>query len=134
MGFDTMSANEELGFHADPREYGAAVEILHDLQISNVEILTNNPVKIEWLRRNGITVVKRVPLIPKQWGQQMFADRDSYLRTKIKKMGHLITLPLGEDCENGKKNEGGSKVLGNMREGKVVVNRNCSTVVDGVSS
>jgi hypothetical protein len=101
MGFDTMTANIELGFKADPRDYDLAAGILKDLGITNIELLTNNPAKIISLESNGITVTKRVPMVPQLWGDSLKEDRDDYLYTKIKKMGHLLTFPnQTKGCKN----------------------------------
>jgi hypothetical protein len=93
MGFDTMTANVELGFKADPRDYDLAAAILKDLGITNIELLTNNPAKVTSLQNNGITITKRVAMVPQLWGANVKEDRDEYLYTKIKKMGHLLTFP-----------------------------------------
>jgi 3,4-dihydroxy 2-butanone 4-phosphate synthase/GTP cyclohydrolase II len=83
-GFDTVDANSELGVPVDRREYGAAAAILHDLGLTDVRLLTNNPAKVEGLRANGITVVERVP-------HHVGASEHNefYRRTKIERMGHL---------------------------------------------
>lgn len=84
-GFDTATANTHLGFEVDARQYGLAVEILHDLGIQRIRLLTNNPLKIEALGHSGIEVVSREPLIiePKK-------ENAAYLRTKRELMGHLL--------------------------------------------
>jgi len=85
LGFDTVEANALLGLAQDSREYSAAAAILKHLGIVSVRLMTNNPAKIIGLRKNGVIVLSRVPLITKsdRW------NRD-YLRTKRKKMGHLL--------------------------------------------
>ncbi|HET8568258.1 MAG TPA: bifunctional 3,4-dihydroxy-2-butanone-4-phosphate synthase/GTP cyclohydrolase II [Candidatus Limnocylindria bacterium] len=88
-GLDTVEANVKLGFKADQREYGIGVQILRDLGVRRVRILTNNPHKLVSLY--GLEVVERVPLET--------APRDSnrsYLRTKRSKMGHLLSVIDGE--------------------------------------
>jgi 3,4-dihydroxy 2-butanone 4-phosphate synthase/GTP cyclohydrolase II len=84
-GYDTIEANELLGYPADARTYGCAVEILRDLGISAVHLMTNNPAKIQALREGGIAV-ERVPLaiMPTQ-------DNQHYLWTKQQRFGHLLT-------------------------------------------
>jgi GTP cyclohydrolase II len=84
-GFDTVDANEQLGFDADERVYLPAAEMLRQLGISRVRLLTNNPEKVAALTRCGIAVVERVPHI--------FPANDHnerYLRTKASRSGHLL--------------------------------------------
>jgi GTP cyclohydrolase II len=84
-GFDTIGANEQLGFDADERVYLPAAEILRDLGYSQVRLLTNNPEKVAALARCGITVVERVPhVFPAN------AHNEEYLRTKATRGGHLF--------------------------------------------
>lgn len=85
-GLDTVEANEALGFPADLREYELASQILKDLNITEVELLTNNPRKMIALENNGITVVKRSDL---QVGKTV--ENKKYIETKIEKMGHIFT-------------------------------------------
>ena len=85
QGLDTVEANLELGFAADARHYGVAGQILNDLKVSSVRLLTNNPDKVEQLGRLGIDVVERVP-----HGTTANGTARSYLRTKAAKLGHLI--------------------------------------------
>lgn len=90
-GLDTVQANLELNEPADGREYGAAAAILHDLGLTAVRLLTNNPDKISGLEQGGIAVVRRLPLVV---GSTPTTVR--YLRTKRERMGHH--LPLRELC------------------------------------
>ena len=87
-GLDTVEANEKLGFKPDEREYGIGIQILNDLSVKRVRLLTNNPHKMVALY--GLDVVERVPLeVPGR------ATNQAYLDTKRDKMGHLFT-PVGK--------------------------------------
>jgi 3,4-dihydroxy 2-butanone 4-phosphate synthase/GTP cyclohydrolase II len=84
-GMDTVEANLELGFQDDPRDYGISAQILRDLGVSRIRILTNNARKIEGLAAYGIEIVERVPIeVPAHDGNI------GYLRTKRAKLGHLL--------------------------------------------
>ncbi len=84
-GADTVEANQMLGFDADERDYGFAVAILRQFNLSEVRFLSNNPDKVAALELGGIRVVERIPCEPES------GDRASaYLRTKKEKLGHLI--------------------------------------------
>ena len=83
-GLDTVEANLEMGHEPDERHYGVDAQILNDLKVSSVRLLTNNPEKIDQLRELGVDVVERVPL----WvGRNGHNQR--YLETKAQKLGHL---------------------------------------------
>ena len=84
-GYDTVEANEKLGFGADLREYGIGAQILKDLGISKMRLLTNNPRKIKGLKGYDLEVVERVPL-----QMEMRKENENYLRTKHDKLGHLL--------------------------------------------
>ncbi|MET3193722.1 bifunctional 3,4-dihydroxy-2-butanone-4-phosphate synthase/GTP cyclohydrolase II [Bacillus sp. OAE603] len=84
-GLDTVEANLHLGFEADLRNYEITAQILKDLGIMKVNLLTNNPLKIEELKAYGISINERVPL-----QTEMKADNEQYLQTKLEKMGHLL--------------------------------------------
>jgi GTP cyclohydrolase II len=103
MGYDTVDANLALGHQADEREYTLAAQILADLRVSSVELLTNNPHKIEHLKKSGIPVNRRLPL-----ETTVTADNAPYLLTKAQRMNHLLRLdPLSimeERKGNGSKN------------------------------
>jgi len=87
LGFNTVDANTHLGFDVDARQYDCAIYILQDLGIQQVELITNNPIKVEALRRSPLEVVGRIPIIiPPQ------ADSRQYLQTKQDLMGHLLGL------------------------------------------
>jgi 3,4-dihydroxy 2-butanone 4-phosphate synthase/GTP cyclohydrolase II len=90
-GLDTVEANEKLGFPADLRDYGIGAQILADLGVREIELLTNNPRKIVGLEAHGLKITKRVPL---QVKPNRFNRR--YLSTKRDKLGHLLDLRLGE--------------------------------------
>lgn len=85
QGRDTVEANEELGFRADLRDYGIGAQILVDLGIRHMRLLTNNPKKIVGLESYGLEVVERVPIEP-----YINKNNERYLRTKRDKLGHLI--------------------------------------------
>jgi 3,4-dihydroxy 2-butanone 4-phosphate synthase/GTP cyclohydrolase II len=86
QGRDTVEANLELGFKDDGRDYGIAAQILRDLGISKVRLMTNNPKKIDGLVSYGLDVVERLPIeIPPHTGNIR------YLRTKQQKLGHLFS-------------------------------------------
>ena len=86
-GLDTVEANERLGFRADLRDYGIGAQILRDLGVRKLRLLTNNPKKIVGLQGYGLEVVERIPL---EMDPNDFNLR--YLRTKRDKLGHLIML------------------------------------------
>ncbi|HEX6798034.1 MAG TPA: GTP cyclohydrolase II [Ktedonobacterales bacterium] len=88
-GYDTVEANLALGLPADQRDYGEAAAMLRDLGVRQARVLTNNPLKVAGLRRHGITVVERVPLLIPPNPTNL-----RYLRTKRQKMGHLLPLPV----------------------------------------
>lgn len=85
-GFDTVEANEKLGFRADHREFALPAEMLKALGVKRVRLLSNNPDKVASLERAGIEVVERVPceVEPSEHAEE-------YLRTKKEKMGHLFS-------------------------------------------
>jgi len=90
-GKDTVEANEALGFKADMRDYGIGAQILVDLGIHNIRLMTNNPRKIKGLEGYGIEVVERVPIETRPHQENI-----EYLKVKAKKMGHLLTIKSGE--------------------------------------
>lgn len=86
-GLDTVEANEKLGFRADLRDYGIGAQILLDLGIRKIKLLTNNPRKIVGLEGYGLEIVERIPLEVKPQ-----PHNEKYLKTKRDKLGHLILL------------------------------------------
>lgn len=84
-GYDTIEANEILGFPSDMRSYDVAAAILKDLGAFKVNLMTNNPRKIDGLESHGIEIVSRVPIAMNHNEKNEF-----YLRTKKEKMGHMI--------------------------------------------
>jgi len=84
-GYDTVEANHRLGFQNDLREYNIAIRIIRALGMKSISLITNNPGKIEALRRGGILVERRIPLVitPNRFNK-------TYLRTKKRKLGHLL--------------------------------------------
>ena len=91
-GLDTVEANLALGLPIDMRDYGIGMQILRDLGISKIRLLTNNPAKRAGLSGYGLEVVERVPLAtePNPYNER-------YLATTREKMGHLLDAGLGED-------------------------------------
>ncbi|HXF37445.1 MAG TPA: bifunctional 3,4-dihydroxy-2-butanone-4-phosphate synthase/GTP cyclohydrolase II [Actinomycetota bacterium] len=85
QGRDTVEANEELGFPPDPRDYGIGAQILRDLGVRSMRLLTNNPSKLVALEGHGLSVVGRVPLETRPTPENI-----GYLRTKREKLGHLL--------------------------------------------
>jgi 3,4-dihydroxy 2-butanone 4-phosphate synthase/GTP cyclohydrolase II len=90
-GKDTVEANEALGFKADMREYGIGAQILADLGLHRIRLMTNNPRKMVGLQGYGIEVVERVPIETKPQKENL-----EYLKTKAQKLGHLLSFPSNE--------------------------------------
>jgi GTP cyclohydrolase II/3,4-dihydroxy-2-butanone 4-phosphate synthase len=84
-GLDTIEANEKLGYPVDARDYTTAIEILHELHLHHIRLLTNSPHKVQALINGGINVV-RIPL-----ETSSNSDNERYLKTKQQRMGHLLS-------------------------------------------
>ena len=87
QGLDTVQANEALGFKPDLRDYGIGAQILRDLGLSELRLITNNPRKIIGLEGHGLRVVERIPMEVKANCLNV-----KYLKTKREKMGHFLEL------------------------------------------
>jgi 3,4-dihydroxy 2-butanone 4-phosphate synthase / GTP cyclohydrolase II len=105
-GADTEQANHALGFASDLREYGTGAQVLADLGVSRMRLLTNNPAKRVGLEGYGLQIVERVPLQP-----TVHAENRPYLRTKRDKMGHLLDELSDQLQPNGGVN--GGTAIGN---------------------
>jgi 3,4-dihydroxy 2-butanone 4-phosphate synthase/GTP cyclohydrolase II len=92
QGMDTVEANVALGFPADLRDYGIGAQILADLGLHNIRLLTNNPKKVVGLASYDIEIVETVPLIAPPNPHNIY-----YLQTKQKKLGHLLGIQEGTD-------------------------------------
>lgn len=84
-GFDTVEANEKLGFPSDLRDYGMGAQILHDLGVRKIRLLTNNPKKVIGLDGHNLEIVEQVPI-----RIESNPHNEDYLRAKREKMGHMI--------------------------------------------
>ncbi|KAJ1343491.1 GTP cyclohydrolase-2 [Batrachochytrium salamandrivorans] len=117
LGYDTLSANVALGHLPDARSYTIASAMLADLGISRIRLLTNNPHKMDELVSDGVIITERIPMVPTSWQRRhAFADydashggggvdvelddRDEYLMTKVKRMGHILDIPLSLSGSN----------------------------------
>lgn len=85
LGLDTVEANERLGFPADLRNYGVGAQILNDLGVEKIRLITNNPRKIAGLKGYGLEMVDRVPLLI-----ESNTYNSTYLETKAQKLGHML--------------------------------------------
>ncbi|MFO0584538.1 MAG: bifunctional 3,4-dihydroxy-2-butanone-4-phosphate synthase/GTP cyclohydrolase II [Anaeromyxobacter sp.] len=114
QGYDTAEANVRLGFKPDLRDYGIGAQILRDLGVRRMRLLTNNPKKIVGLEGYGLEVVERVPI------EMPAGPRNrAYLVTKRDKMGHLLTLASAAPGAAGRGKQGGAaKVRPATRGGK----------------
>jgi len=91
LGRDTVEANEALGFQADMRDYGIGAQILVNLGLHKIRLMTNNPRKIKGLEGYGIKVIERIPIESKPSQENI-----EYLKTKAKKMGHILSIKSGD--------------------------------------
>ena len=86
QGRDTVEANEELGFAPDPRDYGIGAQILFDVGVRSMRLMTNNPAKRAGLDGYGLSIIERIPL-----ETEPTAQNTEYLRAKREKLGHLLS-------------------------------------------
>lgn len=87
QGFDTIAANEVLGFESDARTYEVALKVLQDLEVKEIKLLTNNPLKVAAFDESGIQVLERIPLLIRPKKENL-----GYLRTKKNSMGHFLDV------------------------------------------
>lgn len=99
-GLDTVEANIELGFSPDVRDYGVGAQILVDLGVSTMRLLTNNPSKRAGLEGYGLQIVERVPL-----QSEPTAENVNYLKVKRDKMGHLLDVYLRDGVDETQSSE-----------------------------
>jgi 3,4-dihydroxy 2-butanone 4-phosphate synthase/GTP cyclohydrolase II len=92
LGRDTVEANIELGFRADQRDYGIGAQILTDLGVATMRLLTNNPEKRAGLEGHGLAIEERIPLQTEPTPQNI-----AYLRVKQEKLGHLLDVPYAAE-------------------------------------
>lgn len=90
-GLDTVEANIALGFAPDPRQYGVGAQILIDLGVKKMRLLTNNPQKRVGLEAFGLEIIEQVPILA-----QITKENQRYMETKRTRMGHLLEPGLGE--------------------------------------
>ncbi|MGJ8671262.1 MAG: GTP cyclohydrolase II [Oceanococcus sp.] len=96
LGADTVEANEQLGFAPDDRDYSIALEMLRFLKVSKVQLMTNNPRKLQALEEGNVEVVDR---LPHQCGAN--PHNETYLLTKAAKLGHLLEFGAADDSDVG---------------------------------
>jgi len=101
QGLDTVEANLALGHQADLRDYSIAAAILTDLGVRSIQLLTNNPAKIEDLTKHGAKVNLRVGIEP-----TVNIENLEYLRTKVDRMDHLLNIPKEVSKNSSPKNAG----------------------------
>ena len=105
QGYDTIQANIMLGFPADMRDYTIGSQILEDLGVHELRLMTNNPEKIDGIAAFDLKIIERVPIQMKLGKNDAF-----YLLTKKEKMGHLLTYPMTlEEEEQAKKDNKDNK-------------------------
>ena len=86
-GMDTVEANQALGFKADLRDYGLGAQVLADLGLRKLRLMTNNPAKVAGIHGHGLEIVEHVPLVA-----ELKEPRAKYMKTKKDKMGHDLPL------------------------------------------
>ncbi|NBW83139.1 GTP cyclohydrolase II, partial [bacterium] len=101
QGMDTVEANLALGFAADERDFSIAAELLKMSGVESIRLMTNNPAKIEALEHAGVKVVERIASLP-----SVQHENSRYLKTKIQKMRHLISLETLEAADHPPVGEG----------------------------
>ena len=84
-GYDTVEANEKLGYGADLRDYGMGAQILHDLGVRKIRLLTNNPKKMVGLQGYGLEIIEQLPIT-----QCANEHNEKYLQTKKDRMDHML--------------------------------------------
>jgi 3,4-dihydroxy 2-butanone 4-phosphate synthase / GTP cyclohydrolase II len=110
-GLDTVEANKKLGFRDDLRDYGIGAQILKDLGLTTIKILTNNPRKIVGIDGHGLRVVQRVPLTT-----EPNLENKDYLQTKKIKMDHILDLVLTDDDTNALSEAETDQTLGKTKK------------------
>ena len=85
QGLDTVEANQALGFKADLRDYGFGAQVLADLGLRKLRLITNNPAKVKGLEGYGLEIVEHVPIVAEK-----VDERARYMGTKKEKLGHLL--------------------------------------------
>ncbi|KAJ0039826.1 hypothetical protein Pint_27627 [Pistacia integerrima] len=110
-GRDTVEANEELGLPVDSREYGLGAQILRDLGVRTMRLMTNNPAKYVGLKGYGLAIAGRVPLLT-----PITKENKRYLETKHAKMGHLYSLDSNGHV-NGINDENGNSGIDSPSDG-----------------
>jgi len=98
-GYDTVQANEALGFRPDEQDYGIAAHMLGSLHVESIRIMTNNPAKVRDLERHGVEIVDRIPVVVPPNARNI-----GYLETKARKMGHLLDLEQTDDLDAAEEN------------------------------
>ena len=93
QGMDTVEANTALGFDADLRDYGTGAEILVDLGIKKLRLLTNNPKKISGIEGFGLELIERIPIQTTSNSKNI-----RYMKTKKEKMGHILNFGEADEA------------------------------------
>ncbi|MBP5717633.1 MAG: GTP cyclohydrolase II, partial [Abditibacteriota bacterium] len=99
-GADTLDANHMLGFPGDMRDYSLGAQVLVDLGLKKIRLLTNNPGKCKGLSGYGLEIVEQVPIVC-----GIGPDNERYMRTKKDRMGHILNEDMFCDCEECSKKE-----------------------------